>query len=146
MQLQSHHSSPIAVSHFKINENSAECISDEKIFGNAVPKIHELSMPSEQLRSFKDKNINPEKKEKMSKTRKKSCLHRYHMVRLYKKSTKLVSNWDLSFLYKLFLRALAPNIEKVKSKKDLSEITIQFQFCWVISYIPCGVKFKEMNQ
>ena len=50
------------------------------------------------------------------------------MVQLIQKVHEAGFNWDLSFLYKLFLRALAPNIEKVKSKKDLSEITINFQF------------------
>ena len=95
MQLQSHHSSPLAASQFKISQSRKITFLMKKIFGNAVFSHAEIqSYPSAfgTIKDFKDKNINPEKKEKMSKTKKKSCLHQYHMwFSLYKKSTKLVS-------------------------------------------------------
>ena len=65
----------------------------------------------------------------MAKTKKKTVPPPVsYVIQLIQKVREVGFNWDLTFLYKLFLRALAPNIEKVKSKKDLSEITINFQF------------------
>ena len=145
MNLLSYHSSPVAVSQFKVSQSRKITLLMKKIFGNAVFSLAEIqSYPSAfgTIKDFKDTNINPEKKEKMSKTKKKIVPPPVsYVVQLIQKVHEAGFNWDLTFLYKLFLRALAPNIEKVKSKKICLKLPSIFNF--LLSYIihtMCGVK------
>ena len=135
MQLQSHHSSPIAASHFKISQSRKITFLMKKIFGNAVFSHAEIqSYPSAfgTIKDFKDKNINPEKRRKCQNKEKIVPPPVSYVVQLIQKVHEAGFNWDLSFLYKLFLRALARILKRLNQKICPKLPSI---FSFLLSYI-----------
>lgn len=106
----------------------------KQIFSNALfSSVDILSYPS----AFKtmehfiynvNNNDDDKKKKKKKKKTKTSNTPVTYVAQLMVGMHKYGATWDTSFLYKIFLEKLSLHVEKVKSKKELSEITINFQF------------------